>query len=92
MKGLVSGPASLRRPASFSPSSPVPPAPVPKLSYTIQQAADAIGISRSSFYEEVKDGAIATFKCKGRTLVRHETLVAYLDAIAGPVTRPSSSS
>lgn len=57
-------------------------APFQKLAYTIQQAADAIGISRSSLYEEIKDGEIVTFRTKGRVLIRHETLVAYLDKIA----------
>ena len=60
-----------------------------KLSYNIGQAVAAIGISRSSLYEEIAAGELWTFKAKGRTLILREVLEAYLarkveESRAGP--------
>lgn len=54
-----------------------------KLSYTVDEASAAIGISRSKFYELVRMGEIQTFKWCGRTLVRADVLRAAVDKASG---------
>ena len=50
-----------------------------KLSYSINEAAQAIGLSRSSLYLHVKAGNVRTFKIGARTLIRREDLAKFVD-------------
>jgi len=50
-----------------------------RLSYTIPDAATAIGVSRSTLYELIGAGEIRTFKVGTRTLVPASELVAFID-------------
>lgn len=52
-----------------------------RLAYRVKEAADALAISRSRFYELVAAGDIRVLKDGARTLVRHTELVAYLDRL-----------
>lgn len=39
------------------------------LAYTVEGAADALGIGRTSVYKLIKNGELASFKAAGRRLV-----------------------
>lgn len=54
-----------------------------KLSYTINEAAAAIGVSRPTVYKLVKLGELTTFKFAGRTLIRADVLQACIDRASG---------
>jgi len=54
-----------------------------KLSYTVDEAARAIGVSRSKIYEMRRTGEITTFTWCGRTLIRADVLQAALDRASG---------
>lgn len=50
-----------------------------RLAYRVREAADALAISRSRFYELVAEGRIRILKEGARTLVRRQELERYLD-------------
>jgi len=50
------------------------------LAYRIEDAAAAIGISRSTLFEYIKDGRIPSRKIGASTVIRHRDLEAFLDA------------
>lgn len=50
-----------------------------KISLPVQDAADAIGVSRSSLYERIKAGDLPSFKSCGRRLIRVAALLEMLD-------------
>lgn len=50
-----------------------------RLSVSVAEAAEAIGISRSSMYLEIKQGRIRTFKFAGRLLVPWTELTSLID-------------
>lgn len=54
-----------------------------KLSYTIREAADAIGVCRASIYKRIKAGELQSFSWCGRTLIRADVLQAALDRASG---------
>ncbi len=51
------------------------------MAYRVREAAEALAISRSRFYELVADGKIRVLKEGSRTLVRRSELERYLDAL-----------
>jgi excisionase family DNA binding protein len=52
-----------------------------KLAYSIPEAADALGgVSESTVWRMIRDGDLTTSRVRGRTVIRREVLVAYLDA------------
>jgi excisionase family DNA binding protein len=51
-----------------------------RLAYRIDDAAAAIGISRSTLFEYIKDGRIPSRKIGASTVIRHRDLEAFLDA------------
>lgn len=55
--------------------------PLDRLAYRVKEAADALAISRSRFYELVAAGRIRVLKDGVRTLVRRSELEAYLDRL-----------
>lgn len=55
----------------------------PKLSYTINEAADAIGVSRRTVYDLIKRGELEKFTWAGRTLIRADVLQAAMDRASG---------
>jgi excisionase family DNA binding protein len=50
------------------------------LSYSVQGAAAAIGISKTTVWRLIADGEITTFKLGCRTLIRGDTLRAFIDS------------
>ena len=52
-------------------------APTPK-AYSIAQAAQLLGIGRSTMYRELADGRITSIKCRKRRLIPAEALDAWL--------------
>jgi len=59
---------------------PIPevPSPIPKLAYTVEEAAECLSISRSLLYVLIKDGEIKTRKAGGRTIIAHQALLDFL--------------
>lgn len=53
-----------------------------KLCYTIQEAAQATGVSVTTIWRQIRNGELTTFKWCGRTLIRAEVLRAALDRAA----------
>lgn len=49
------------------------------LSYSVEGAAKAIGISRTTIWRLVQAGELRTFKIGGRTLIRADVLAAFID-------------
>jgi excisionase family DNA binding protein len=54
-----------------------------KLSYTVDEAARAIGCSKRKVWDLVKARELETFKFAGRTLIRSDVLQAALDRASG---------
>ena len=53
-----------------------------KLAYGIEEAAQAIGVGKSTIWRWVHDGRVKTIKLGGRTLIRREELMRLLDDAA----------
>lgn len=56
---------------------------VAKLAYTVDEAARAIGVSRSTVYKLVRAGELETFTWCGRTLILAEVLSRAVHRAAG---------
>lgn len=56
--------------------------PSQKLSYTVDEAAAAIGIGRTKLYELIGEHALPTFKIGARTLIRRDALVDLIDRLS----------
>jgi excisionase family DNA binding protein len=54
-----------------------------KLSYTVNEACAAIGISRRKFYQLRQAGELETFCWGGRTLIREDVLRTAVDRASG---------
>lgn len=54
-----------------------------KLTYTINEAASAIGVSRSKVYELLRERQLEAFKWCGRTLIRADVLQQAVDRASG---------
>ena len=48
------------------------------LAYSIPEAAKIASVGRSFLYEEIRAGRLIARKARGRTLILHQDLVAYL--------------
>jgi excisionase family DNA binding protein len=55
------------------------PVAVQKLSYSIKEAAAAIGVSTGTIWKLIRAGDLWTFKLGARTLMKAEVLQAFLD-------------
>lgn len=49
-----------------------------KIAFRMNEAVMASGLGRSFLYEEIKTGALPSFKAGGRRLIMRADLVAYL--------------
>lgn len=54
-----------------------------KLSYSIEEAAQAIGIGRTKLYELIGQHRLSTFKIGARTLIRRDELEGLIDKLSG---------
>jgi len=52
--------------------------PATKLAYTITEAHRAIGIGRTSLYNQINSGNLECFKACGRTLIPADALHAFV--------------
>ena len=52
-----------------------------KLAYTIPEAAEAVGLSRSMLYEQLSRGKLRAVKCGGRTLLQRIELERWLRSL-----------
>lgn len=48
-----------------------------KLAYRVDEAADAIGVSRSTIYELVRAGELELGKIAGRSVIKRDQIEAY---------------
>jgi excisionase family DNA binding protein len=62
--------------------------PQPPRLYSIQQAADLLGVARSHLYRYVSDGTIRTVRIGGRRLVSEAALAEFIAAAEGRGGRP----
>jgi hypothetical protein len=62
--------------AELAPSTVLPPT---KLSYNLKEAVDATGLGETSLRELMNEGALPSFKLKGRRLIKRERLQALID-------------
>jgi excisionase family DNA binding protein len=65
-----------KKPARQLPQPPAPP--LPKLAYTVLEAAQVSGLGKTTIWEEISAGRLKKTRVRGRTLIREETLRAYL--------------
>lgn len=49
-----------------------------KLSMSVKDASDLLGVSRTTLYNEIKEGRIKTFRIAGRRLISRNALQDYL--------------
>lgn len=52
---------------------------LPRLGYSVAEAAQVTSISKSKLWELIKSGELGSVKISGRRIVRHRDLVALLD-------------
>jgi len=52
-----------------------------KLSYTVDQACDAMSLPRTAFYAAVRDGHLQTFKVGRRRMVSAKALTDYINRL-----------
>lgn len=56
--------------------------PTPKLSYNVNEAAQAVGVGRTKLYELINRGELQTFRLDGRTLIRADVLSSFVDRVS----------
>ncbi|WP_421621779.1 helix-turn-helix domain-containing protein [Alkalilimnicola ehrlichii] len=52
------------------------------LSYSVNDACRALGIGRTTLYDEIKQGRLRALKVGRRTLIRHRDAEAWLNRLA----------
>lgn len=62
--------------------------PIERLAFRPEEAAEAIGVSRSQIYKEIKEGRVKSFKYGAATLIRREELEKLIDQLdpGGPAS------
>lgn len=63
--------------------------PVVKLSYTVEQAISATGMSRSAFYKAISKAGLVTFKLGKRRMVSARALQQFIEAQEADAARRS---
>jgi excisionase family DNA binding protein len=58
-----------------------PPDDTDKLGFSIKEAAQASGLSRSLLYLAIGEGQLRARKCRGRTIILREDLHAFLTSL-----------
>jgi excisionase family DNA binding protein len=63
--------------------TPAPPPEVPreKLTFTLKEAAQALGVSKSTLYKALAEGKLSAIKLGNRTLIPADALRAWLAAM-----------
>lgn len=57
----------------------------PKLCYSVNAAAEALCVSRSTIYKLVRAGELETFTWCGRTLIRADVIQRAVDRASGRI-------
>lgn len=70
-------------PAQRLPPAPVIPGGVPKLAYSVEEAAEALGVSRSLVYRLIHQSGFPSVKLRGRRLISAELLAEWVRLQAG---------
>jgi excisionase family DNA binding protein len=61
---------------------------VPRLAYNLEEAAEALGVSRDTLRREINDGKLSPSACiRGRKVYTHRDLVRYLNDNRIPLER-----
>lgn len=63
--------------------APVLPGGVPKLTYSVEEAAEALGVSRSLVYRLIHQSGFPPVKLRGRRLISAELLAEWVRLQAG---------
>lgn len=63
--------------------APAPPGGVPKLAYSVDEAAEALGVSRATVYQLIHQSGFPSVKLRGRRLISAELLAEWVRAQAG---------
>jgi excisionase family DNA binding protein len=56
----------------------LPAAPLPKMAYTVKEAAALCSLSERTIWKLIKNGKLPSITVGGRRLVRHENLTEFL--------------
>ncbi len=64
------------------PAAPPVAAPAEKLTYSIREAAGALGVGRSTLYKALSEGTLSALKLGNRTLIPAETLRTWMNSWA----------
>lgn len=59
------------------------PPPVAPMLYRVEEAAEAMRLSRSRLYELIRSGQLRTVKCGRRRLIPVAALAEYVDSLDG---------
>ena len=51
------------------------------MAYSVEEAAEQLGIGRTLAYELIREGRLSSIKLGNRRLVPHSDLVAFLDGL-----------
>ncbi len=77
-------PASLApQPSSVQMPVPTTPGGVPKLAYSVEEAAESLGVSRSLVYQLIHKGGFPSVKLRGRRLISAELQAEWVRLQAG---------
>lgn len=63
--------------------SPVPRALVPRLAFSVDEAAESTGLSRTTLYAEMAAGNLHFVKCRSRRVIPVKDLELYLSNLGG---------
>jgi excisionase family DNA binding protein len=76
-------PAKETEPARRTPAPPPEPIVLPpeKLTYTLKQAATALGVGKTTLYKAISEGSLHAVKLGNRTLLPAEALRNWINAL-----------
>lgn len=77
------GPLAAPVPAQRPPEAPGMAGSVRKLAYSVEEAAEALGVSRSLVYQLIHQSGFPSVKLRGRRLISAELLAEWMRAQAG---------
>ncbi len=58
-----------------------PKVPAEKITYTLREASEALGVSKTTLYKALSDGSLTAIKLGNRTLIPANTLRAWLNSM-----------
>lgn len=70
-------------PSPIQAPAPTTPGGLPKLAYSVEEAAEALGVSRSMVYQLIHQSGFPAVKLRGRRLISAELLAEWVRQQAG---------